>query len=192
MNPTQLAMVTDNVIQFFFLSTVACVFAFFVFFFVRAVLFRLWRCFVPYPDTNFGFKGALVYSDDSPSARVFVNRKYELSAKPDFIFKVGPNQYVLVEYKSGKRPMSESDRIQVLASVIAARQQYNITKAIVVTGLGRFEVKDAKKSNRAIYRQLKTLHVIARRVKHHNKNPSGNVNSCGSCRRRNKSCDGAF
>lgn len=147
---------------------------------VMSIVDKIYRSTLP--KTQFGFRGKLVYSDDSPKAKVFVNHRYQLSAKPDFIFRTGLFTYTLVEYKSRSGYMKVSDIIQVKASIIAARSKFNITKSLVITGKSTKEIEAA--SNRSLYRDIKTLHKTAKRIKHFNKKPrrlenSDNCNNCG-------------
>jgi CRISPR/Cas system-associated exonuclease Cas4 (RecB family) len=134
------------------------------------------------PETKFGFRGKLIYSDDSPNAEVFVNHRYELSAKPDFIFRIGLFKYAIVEFKSRVGQVKQSDTIQVIASIIAARSKFNITEAYIVTGR-QTKIIEASSSAR-LYRELKPLHKKAKQVKFRNQLPkrlscSKKCDSCG-------------
>lgn len=133
------------------------------------------------PETKFGFRGKLVYSDDSPKAKVFVNHRYQLSAKPDFVFRTGLFEYTMVEYKSREGRVKSSDIIQVKASIIAVRSKYNITNVYIVTGQRIQQVKAL--SNFRLYRDIKKLHKLAKRVKFLNKKPNRLENSdkCNRC-----------
>jgi CRISPR/Cas system-associated exonuclease Cas4 (RecB family) len=133
------------------------------------------------PMTKFGFKGRLVYTDDAPKAKVFVNKRYQLSAKPDFVFRVSLWSYIAVEYKSRNAPVKESDLIQLIATVIAVRSQFNIVRAMVVTNSESRELSLG--SNSKLYRSIKQLHKQAKKVKHFNKEPKPLVNDtrCKGC-----------
>jgi hypothetical protein len=123
------------------------------------------------PDTGFGFKGIVVYTDNSPNAKVFVSHKYKLNAKPDIIFKVWRNRYALVEYKSRSAGVKESDVNQAIASIIAARAQYNICYAYVVTASETKEIREAKLSNRKLFGKIRSLHRTAYKIKNEGHKP---------------------
>jgi CRISPR/Cas system-associated exonuclease Cas4 (RecB family) len=133
------------------------------------------------PMTKFGFKGRLVYTDNAPQAKVFVNKRYQLSAKPDFVFRIGLWSYITVEFKSRNAPVKESDLIQLIATVIAVRSQYNIVRAMVVTNSETQEISIG--SNSKLYSSIKQLHKQAKKVKHFNKEPKPLVNDarCKGC-----------
>lgn len=137
----------------------------------------MWR----YPQTEFGFAGQLVYTDDSPQAKTFVHQGYELSGKPDFIFKVGFNQYVIVEYKSRQGTVRLSDILQLLACAIACRSKYNVVRGYVITGKQTKVVQLG--TNRSIYKRIKATHKLVRKIKLHNyfpaKNCDGRCQNCG-------------
>ncbi|MGR5296938.1 Dna2/Cas4 domain-containing protein [Vibrio mediterranei] len=134
-----------------------------------------------HPVTRFGFRGTLVYADDKPDAKVFVNHRFELSARPDFIFKVGFNKYVGVEYKNRRSGARTSDVAQSLATVVAVRSQFNIQGYYVVTnGTVRYEA--CPESTIAIYRKIAKLHKTAKRIKYLNKRPAiHKTNKCRTC-----------
>ncbi|MGR5347523.1 hypothetical protein [Vibrio mediterranei] len=152
---------------------------------------KIWYRVFPLPLNEFNFRGVPVYTDRGQKSHVFVSRKLQLSAKPDFVFKVGANRYAIVEYKSAKRPMSEMDRIQVIVSVIAARSRYNVRGAYVVTSKGIYPVKEASLSTSRLYKKIKRHHRIAKRIKHKNYKPKNATNGdCTKCSRK-RSCDRA-
>ncbi|MDF9399167.1 hypothetical protein [Vibrio sp. 1180_3] len=161
------------------IGTLSCVLAFRL---SIALLSRIYFAVYPLPMNQFGFRGKLVYCDDSPMAKVFVSHKYELSAKPDFIYKIWWNKYAIVEYKSRVGKVKQSDINQFLASVVAVRSHYNIREGYIVTGqdVRHFELE---KSTRSIYAQIAHLHKIARRIKHRGCKPkfsrNQNCNNCG-------------
>lgn len=134
-----------------------------------------------YPMTEFGFRGKLVYSDDSPTAKVFVSHGYKLSAKPDFIFKIGFNQYVIVEFKSRQGAIKHSDLVQLLATAIAVRSKYRVVRGYIVTANKTKAVGFG--TNRQIYRQIKDTHKIVKKIKHTNYFPpkkcDANCQNCG-------------
>lgn len=133
------------------------------------------------PMTEFGFRGKLVYVDDNPRSKVFVCKRYELSAKPDFVFKTGLFTYCVVEFKSRKGAVKESDLVQLIATVIAVRSKHSVTRAMVVTSGVKKELEIA--SSGKMYKSIKKLHREARRVKHLNKKPKAlqNNQKCNGC-----------
>ncbi|WP_425315799.1 Dna2/Cas4 domain-containing protein [Vibrio owensii] len=139
--------------------------------------------------TRFGVRGKFVYRDMNNKSRVFTSLRYQLSAKPDFILKIGSGRYAIVEYKSASRPMTEMDWWQVMASIIAVRHTYNVREAYVVTSLGRYKVDGAHWSSSKIYRKVKRHHQIAKRIKHKNIVPKQiNAKNCSKCSKR-KTCE---
>lgn len=134
----------------------------------------------PLPMTRFGFRGRVVYVDDGPSAKVLVTHRYQIGAKPDFVFKTGWKRYAAVEYKSRKAPVKYSDICQVYASVLAARSRWNVTDAYIVTGAESRHLECG--SSRAIYRKIAKHHQTAKKVKHLNKpQPIKPIEKCGGC-----------
>lgn len=151
------------------------------------IAFRYWL--FPLPMTRFGFRGKFVYRDLGRNSHVFVSHRYRLSAKPDFVLKIGYNRYAIVEYKSANRPINEMDWWQVIVSVIAVRWRYNVREAYLVTSRGVYPVKEASWSTRKLYRKIKRHHVIAKRIKHKNVKPSKvNSENCSKCSKR-KTCE---
>ncbi len=147
-----------------------------------------WYLIFPLPVNRFGFRGKPVYVDRGLKTPVLVSRKYELSAKPDFIFKIGFGRFAIVEYKSGKRAANSMDICQVIASVVAARTRYNVVAAYVVTGKGVYPVPEAAQSTAKLYRYLKPYHRLAKSIKHKNKCPKPKYDGdCSVCPKR--ACD---
>lgn len=116
-----------------------------------------------YPLTKFGFHGKLIYVDNSPKSKVFVNHAYELVAKPDFIYKIGLNKYVIVEYKSRSAPVKPSDIAQLFATAIAVRSEFKVVKGYIVT---ESEMRTYEfGSSSAVYRKIKSIHKRAKELK---------------------------
>lgn len=110
----------------------------------------------------FGFKGIALYVDTDKEAKVFVNHKYKIVAKPDFIFKTSGvlPKYILVERKSGFREPADYDISQVMASVIAARTVYpKINHAILSTKKGNYPI-DVNCSNAKLFKMIKRQHNL--------------------------------
>lgn len=145
------------------------------------ILRRLHNAIIRYPNTQFGFRGKLVYTDDNPQAKVFVSHRYELSAKPDFIFKTGLNEYVVVEYKSRKSSFRQSDLNQLKATVLACRSQYRIVAGYVVTGSTTKHITFG--SSHRLYREIKDIHSRVKKIKFCNAFPPKREKQegCGRC-----------
>ncbi|MFL7013695.1 CRISPR-associated protein Cas4 [Enterovibrio norvegicus] len=147
---------------------------------VKAALQALYISLAPFPPTQFGFNGKLVYVDDSPSSEVFLNHKYELAAKPDFIFKVGWNRYAAVEYKSRKGAVTQSDINQLKAATLAARSRWNVVEGYVITSNKRCRLEFG--SNASIYNSIKKQHMAAKAIKILNQKPRlRSDNRCNNC-----------
>lgn len=144
------------------------------------LLIALYDRTITYPTTRFGFKGKLVYVDDSPTVKAFVNHRYELAAKPDFLFKVGFNKYVTVEYKSRKGKIKESDIAQLHATALAVRSQKNVIGGYIVTGSENRYFKFG--SNHSVYKHIKNAHKTAKSIKLLNKLPKDKLaRQCNNC-----------
>lgn len=142
---------------------------------------RVHHAIIRYPQTQFGFRGKLIYTDDNPQASVFVSHRYELSAKPDFIFKTGFNEYVIVEYKSRKSTARQSDINQLKATALACRSKYRIVAGYVVTGSETKRVSFG--SNRSVYREIRDIHIRVKKIKFCNAFPAkkGIQDRCFNC-----------
>ncbi len=143
------------------------------------VIIRLYDRINVHPVTRFGFRGTLVYVDDKPAAKVFVNHRFELSAKPDFIFKVGFNKYVIAEFKNRKSGARDSDIAQSLATVVAVRSKYNVQGYYVITNNSP-HYEACTESTGTIYRKIAKLHKTAKQIKHLSKRPS--ITRTAKCR----------
>lgn len=104
-----------------------------------------------WPRTRFGFKGKIVYIDTKENNKSLISNKYQLLAKPDFIFQEPNGNCVLVEYKSRSSGIYNSDVKQVYASAICARENgYKVVRAIVATKTKNYDV-DLNSSNKQLY-----------------------------------------
>ena len=76
----------------------------------------------------------LVWVDKSRKTKAFRNKAYGVSGKPDCIYKLADG-YRLVEFKSRKSGIYESDRVQAKAAALAARggSKYKITEILIQT-----------------------------------------------------------
>jgi hypothetical protein len=116
-----------------------------------------------YKETSFGFRGKLVYADTGRNSRLFLCKVFGLSAKPDFIYKTGRNEFTLVEYKGRAKSIYDSDVAQVIASVIAARAKYNTQKAYVQTDSTKKEII-VNKPRVQLYKEISHLVDMTREI----------------------------
>jgi len=87
--------------------------------------------------------GDSVYLDHGRSTKVLVSRLHNIRAKPDNIEVDTLPGYTLIEFKDRETPrVYPSDRAQIIASVIAARESgYDIKRAMLeVRGGQRVEI----------------------------------------------------
>ena len=94
----------------------------------------------------------VIYKDTGPKARVFVNKKYKVAAKPDLILK-NIDGYIGVEFKSRKYGIYESDIVEAKAAALAARSKYPIF-AIQIKNQTQNKVIVLPKSNDDLYREI--------------------------------------
>ncbi|MHD0644301.1 PD-(D/E)XK nuclease family protein [Pseudomonas aeruginosa] len=128
------------------------------------VLRKLLRRGSPEVQERFGLDGWITYTDESESAHVFVNKRYGIKAKPDFLVKLRRGGYAVVEFKnrsSGR--LFASDIAQVKATVLAVRTQYPVKQAYVIAGTTR-HVIDVEKGSAALYKEIRTEVEQAKRV----------------------------
>jgi len=149
--------------------------------FILLGLIRLKKGDDYYPVTPFGFKGKLVYSDENINAKIFRSSKYLVQAKPDFIYETAYQRYTLIEYKERNGKVYLSDEIQMLTSVLAVRNSFNITHAYVVTG------KDKKggvlTDSATIYEQVKPYIDETRKI-----NNSGKTSKASPAKYKCSTC----
>ncbi|WP_210467514.1 hypothetical protein [Vibrio crassostreae] len=93
--------------------------------------FRLIRILFPYPETVFGFRGLLIYTDTGRESKLFIDKKSGACAKPDAIYRLNNGKYIILEYKSHKTLM-DSDLAQLEIGVVAVRSVYPISGGGVV------------------------------------------------------------
>ena len=106
--------------------------------------------------------------DKNKRSKVFVNKKYGVSAKPDLIIKEN-GEYIIEEYKDRHSKVYKSDILQAKASALAARTQYPITKVRVRTKQGiqhEESVLDEKELFREISSAINMVKMIRNGVKH--------------------------
>jgi hypothetical protein len=113
-----------------------------------------------YKDTQFGFKGKLIYMDKGRKSPSFVDREFNIAAKPDFIYQLkNKNSYALVEYKSRNGKVYPSDIAQLKASVLAARSRYYITNAYACTESVIDEI-NVNKSNKYLFEDIRSAYEL--------------------------------
>ncbi len=141
-------------------------------------------------DNPFSMYGQLVYADgQSKKSRSFVNKRFGLCAKPDFIFRNEHGTYTLIEYKSRQGKVYQSDIQQTIASVMAARTKFNITEAYVHTDNFRMAI-DAGKSNAELYSVIERNADLTRDIKSGRQVniTNGSQYKCPTCSMKHK-CD---
>lgn len=136
--------------------------AFLIAFVVFVALLYLARRRSHRPGSPLGIEGKIVYADQGRKSKLFINKKYGITAKPDFIIATQNGQNVMVEYKSRAGRVYQSDIVQLLASVLAARSEMPIHRAVVVTKGTRREV--VLGSNEQIFKEISKFVLLARRA----------------------------
>ncbi|HAT2250158.1 MULTISPECIES: CRISPR-associated protein Cas4 [Aeromonas] len=136
--------------------------AFLIAFVVFVALLYLARRRSHRPGSPLGIEGKIVYADQGRKSKLFINKKYGITAKPDFIIATQNGQNVMVEYKSRAGRVYQSDIVQLLASVLAARSEMPIHRAVVVTKGTRREV--VLGSDEQIFKEISKFVLLARRA----------------------------
>lgn len=141
----------------------------------------------PYPLTDFGFRGKLVYIDEGKE-RPFIDNHYMISAKPDFIFKIGFNKYHLVEFKKTRNKPSQSHINQSKAACIAVRnnawgKKFHITHVTIATrgGLTTFSAS----SNRKLFSDIRKEYKAVKKAKTGYLFPVESSPKCNNCPYKN-------
>ncbi len=155
------------------------------------VLYALSRYFeraapFPIPDLD----GKRVIYRDWFGAPVFRSERYRIAAKPDMLFEINSNELAAVEYKSRRGPVYESDVAQLVATVIAVREQYSgVTVGYVYTGSGESRRVDCRGTTEELLQSIAGELRYARLTKLGYK-PDGVsvVHKCRACGVR-RSCD---
>ena len=111
---------------------------------------------------NLGFDAEVVYADRGRNTPTLVSKEFGIVAKPDFVLRFDGGEHAVVEYKSRVNGrLYNSDIAQVKASVIAARERFDISLAYVIVGDKRHEV-DVDFPSDELYEQIKPLVKHAR------------------------------
>lgn len=130
---------------------------------ILSVIFCIILFYPKQKEVNeFGFSGKLIYVDEGKSSKVFLSHKYKICAKPDFIYKTGLS-YTLVERKSGYREPESSDVAQIIAAVIATRSSYRVTRAILSTKKGVYNI-DVSGSSAQLFKKIKKHHELTQLI----------------------------
>lgn len=77
---------------------------------------------------------------DIGNKKPFKNKAFMIIAKPDFIYRTKVGEYIVIEYKSRAGKVYPSDISQTLASCLAVRSKYPVSKAIIYTRGGDHRV----------------------------------------------------
>ena len=118
-----------------------------VFFYIAYQAYLLWTTSAKNKESDLGIPGSLLYADHGRNSKLFVSNRFNVSAKPDFIFRLPDGDNAIVEYKDRAYRVYESDIVQVRVSALAVRDSMPLTKAFVVTKGGRQEVFLPKSDN---------------------------------------------
>lgn len=128
-------------------------------FFVFIIFFKIFR-----KKNIFGLQGKLVYLDEGKKSKTFVNHKFKIIAKPDFIFKHWWGQFYMIEHKESYREPSRADIVQVKAALIAVRSEIPSLKKVYIStkkGLYRYNFK---KSSRRVFKEISIYHKLTTQV----------------------------
>lgn len=121
------------------------------------------------------------YIDHASRNKVFYSVRYGISAKPDAIL----DGTTIEEFKSRKKGMYSSDRIQLIATALAVRSQYPITQGKLITQQTSHDV-DLSGSDEALFSKIKNEHhhasLIANGIA---PPPSPAKGKCRTCEFRN-------
>ncbi len=111
---------------------------------------------------HLGFDAEVVYADRGRATPSLVSKEFGIVAKPDFVLRFDMGAYAVVEYKSrSSGRLFNSDVAQVKATVIAARERFDVSLAYVIVGDQRHKV-DVDFPSDEIYEQIKPLVKHAR------------------------------
>lgn len=86
-----------------------------------------------------GLKNKRLLYVDNGKKRAFRSKKYRIKAKPDYVYRIDRETDAVVEYKHRDGKIYRSDEVQLIASVIAAREKYrNIKIGYIYTRDGTY------------------------------------------------------
>ena len=156
---------------------------------LNALSFRVLRLVYPYPMTEFGFRGRLIYADVKGSS-VFVNHAYKVIAKPDFVFRLNNGKYVVLELKSRLLEVLDSDIAQLEIGILAVRSKFPVKAAAVVLGDGSITwIETAKCSSPKLFKRNRKEINIVKKIKSGQKMTPQKSERCIKCVKK-KDCWG--
>lgn len=121
---------------------------------------------------------------DQGSSEVYYSRKYRISAKPDLI----EDRHTIVEKKSRRKGIYESDRKQLIATALAVRSRYPITRGVIETQSDREEI-DLSGTDAALFARIEKEYLHAEAVNRGSEPPPyPSLPKCGGCQFRSR-CD---
>jgi len=127
------------------------------------------------------WKRRVLYIDTGSSA-IFVNSKYNISAKPDSIL----NRQTIEEYKNRSLGIYDSDRAQMIATALAVRTRYPVVKGVLVTNEKHYAV-DLSGRDDELYKIIEddiSQILKLREGRPPRANPS--IAKCSSCPHKNR------
>ncbi|WP_063664913.1 hypothetical protein [Aliivibrio fischeri] len=137
-----------------------------------------------YPQTPYGFKAKLLFLDDGSSRGfAFFNRSLNVGATPDAIYKKRNRKDLMLELKSRKGPVYESDIAQAKAGVLATNGKYAFDQILIKTSTHQRFI-DLPRSMKTLEKELMPLIKLARNIKQGKVVTQKNIsrNKCMSCR----------
>jgi len=101
-------------------------------------------------------KNAVLIYLDSDTKKVFASKTYKIKAKPDFLYKMPDDSYIIVEYKSRSGSVKNSDIAQLIATAIAVKETYPTLYTGYIYTQGRHIKKiDLKPSANQLFESIK-------------------------------------
>lgn len=111
--------------------------------------------------------GAKLVFNGETDGQIYACPYYKIKAKPDFIYEYPNGTLAIVEYKSGKRGVMSSDLVQLIATAIAVKGHYvlsKVTKGYVLTGDGSYQEIDLDRDSYELVKQIENPLKAARDV----------------------------
>ena len=125
----------------------------------------------------------LVYNDEKQQ-RVFFSKRYQIAAKPDFIYRYQDGTHAIVEYKSRTSDIYPSDRMQLIATAIAVKEsgKYQIKRGFILNRNGQYEKIDFDIPTDILFAQIEQPLTQARSIKQGNSvTPCPTREKCTGC-----------
>ena len=105
----------------------------------------------------------MIYKDTNND--YFTSYRHKIRAKPDFLYKLANGSIALVEYKSQRDSIRESDVSQVIAATLAVREKYpNLNIGFIYTRSGKVKCVDLNKSDEELINLISAELSIARQL----------------------------